>query len=65
MAKTLKDLIVKDSIPQIPQLLIGDNIVLVDSISLNKPEDFLNAIKNKKRRYYNISNIEIGVSKSI
>ena len=47
--KDIKGLIVKDSIPQIPQLLIGDNIVLVDSSSVNKPEDFLNAIKSKKR----------------
>ena len=47
--KDIKGLIVKDSIPQMPQLLIGDNIVLVDSISFNKPEDFLNALKNKKK----------------
>ena len=47
--KDIKGLIVKDSIPQMPQLLIGDNIVLVDSISFNKSEDFLNALKNKKK----------------
>lgn len=46
--KDIKGLIVKDSIPQIPQLLIGDNIILVDSSSFNKSEDFLNTIKNKK-----------------
>ena len=47
--KDIKGLIVKDSIPQMPQLLIGDNIVLVDSISFNNSEDFLNALKNKKK----------------
>ena len=47
--KDIKGLIVKDSITQMPQLLIGDNIVLVDSISFNKSEDFLNALKNKKK----------------
>ena len=47
--KDIKGLIVKDSIPQMPQLLIGDNIVLVDSISFNKSEDFLNALKNNKK----------------
>ena len=47
--KNIKGLIVKDSIPQMPQLLIGDNIVLVDSIPFNKSEDFLNALKNKKK----------------
>ena len=47
--KDIKGLIVKDSIPQMPQLLIGDNIVLIDSISFNKSEDFLNALKNKKK----------------
>lgn len=47
--KDIKGLIVKDSIPQIPQLLIGDNIVSVDSISFNKSEDFLSSLKNKKK----------------
>ena len=59
--KDIKGLIVKDSIPQIPQLLIGDNIVSVDSISFNKTEDFLNAIKKIiKKRYYKISTFKIG-----
>jgi len=47
--KNIKGLIVKDSIPQIPQFLIGDNIVLVDSVTHNKSEDFLYALKNKKK----------------
>ena len=47
--KEITGLIVKDSIPQIPQFIVGDNIVLVDSFSLNKPSDFLSLIKNKKK----------------
>jgi hypothetical protein len=47
--KDIKGLIVKDSIPQLPQFNIGDNIVSVDSVTFNKPSDFLEVIKNKKK----------------
>ena len=47
--KEIKGLIVKDSIPQIPQLVLGDNIISIDSITYNRSEDVLNLIKNKKK----------------
>ena len=47
--KDIKGLIVKDSIPQLPQFNIGDNIISVDSITYNRPSDFLEVLKNKKK----------------
>jgi hypothetical protein len=47
--KEIKGLIVKDSIPQIPQLVLGDNIISIDSITYNRSEDVLDLIKNKKK----------------
>ena len=47
--KEIKGLIVKDSIPQITQLVVGDNIISIDSITYNKSEDVLNLIKNNKK----------------
>ena len=47
--KEIKGLIVKDSIPQITQLVVGDNIISIDSITYNKSEDVLNLIMNNKK----------------
>ena len=47
--KDIKGLIVKDSIPQLPQFKIGDNIISIDSISCNRPSEFLEVLKNKKK----------------
>ena len=47
--KKIEGLIVKDSIPQLPQLALGDNIISVDSITYNTPSDFLEALKKKKK----------------
>ena len=47
--KDIQGLIVKDSIPQLPQLNIGDNITAVDSTTYNRPSDFLEVLKNKRK----------------
>ena len=47
--KSIKGLIVKDSIPQLPQFNIGDNIVSVDSVTFNRPSDFLEVIKKQEK----------------
>ena len=44
----IEGLIVKDSIPQLPQFNVGDNIISVDSINFNRSSEFLDAIKNKR-----------------
>ena len=46
--KDIKGLIVKDSIPQITQFTLGDNIVSLNSESFNNCSDFLNALKLSK-----------------
>ena len=46
--KDVKGLIVKDSIPQITQFKLGDNIVSLNSESFNNYSDFVNALKLSK-----------------
>ena len=46
--KDIKGLIVKDSIPQITQFKLGDNIVSLNSESFNNYSDFVNALKLSK-----------------
>lgn len=43
--KEIIGLIVKDSIPQLPNLKIDDNIVSLNSVTYNKSSDFLAALK--------------------
>tara|TARA_B110001450_G_scaffold106721_1_gene101095 strand:+ start:63 stop:1520 length:1458 start_codon:yes stop_codon:yes gene_type:complete len=47
--KDIEGLIIKDSIPQLPQFELGDNIISVDSVTYNTPSDFLEALKKKKK----------------
>ena len=58
--KDVKGLIVKDSIPQITQFKLGDNIVSLNSESFNNYSDFLKALKVSKNDTLNFKIIRNG-----
>ena len=58
--KNIKGLIVKDTIPQITQFSLGDNIVSLNSESYNNYSDFLKALKVSKNDTLNFIIIRNG-----